>query len=276
MDWWLLWTAVILGLVEGITEFIPVSSTGHLILAGHLLGFTDERAKVFEVFIQLGAILAIVWLYRRKVAETLTGFWKPGPGQRLVVNLLVAFLPAAVVGLLTNDYIKDRLFNPVTVSIALVVGGVAILAVERWKPRPRVMEVDEVPLRTALGIGLAQVLALFPGVSRSGATIMGAYSLGLSRTAATEFSFFLAVPVMFAATLFDLLDSRELLTAADVPLFSIGFAVSFVSALVVVKAFLRFVSTNSFAVFAWYRIVLGLALLAYFGLNGFPMDGTGP
>lgn len=275
MDFWLLWTAVILGLVEGITEFIPVSSTGHLILAGHLLGFTDERAKVFEVFIQLGAILAIVWLYRRKVWETLAGFWKPGPSQRLTVNLLVAFVPAAIVGLLANDYIKAYLFNPVTVSIALVVGGLAILAIERWKPRPRVTDVDEVPLRTALGIGLAQVLALFPGVSRSGATIMGAYSLGLSRTAATEFSFFLAVPVMFAATLYDLVDSRDVLSMADLPLFAVGFAVSFVSALVVVKAFLRFVSTNSFAVFAWYRIAIGLALLAYFGMQGGLSFGTG-
>ncbi|HEY8196608.1 MAG TPA: undecaprenyl-diphosphate phosphatase, partial [Gemmatimonadales bacterium] len=181
--------------------------------------------------------------------------------RRFVVNLIIAFLPAAIVGLLFHGWIKDRLFNPTVVAIALVVGGVLILLIERLAPAPRVTDVSQVPPRTALGIGLAQVLSLVPGVSRSGATIMGGYSLGLSRIAATEFSFFLAIPVMFAATLYDLLKSWSVLTPNDIPLFVVGFVVSFVSALVVVKAFLSYVSGHSFSLFAWYRIAFGAVLL---------------
>lgn len=262
MSW--LSTAIILGLVEGITEFIPVSSTGHLIIAGDLLGFTGERARTFEIFIQLGAILAVVWIYRKLFVDLLTRWHRDLGARRLLVNLGVAFLPAALVGLVAHDWIKAHLFNPITVAGALVVGGVVILLVEKWAPPARTNEVADLKLGTALGIGLAQVVSLFPGVSRSGATIMGGYGLGLSRRASTEFSFFLAVPVMFAATLFDLLGSWNHLTRYDAPLFSVGFVVAFAAALVVVKAFLGYVSHRSFAPFAWYRIVVGIALLLYF------------
>ncbi|MGH3994817.1 MAG: undecaprenyl-diphosphate phosphatase, partial [Pseudonocardiaceae bacterium] len=249
----LLGKAILLGLVEGATEFIPVSSTGHLIVVGHWLGQVDERAKTFDIFIQLGAILAIVWLYRVRLAGSVMAARRDPVSRRFFINLIVAFLPAAVVGFLAHDWIKERLFNPPVVAVALVVGGVVILLIERWPPHTRVEQVGELQPPTALGIGLAQVLSLVPGTSRSGATIMGGYLLGLSRTAATEFSFFLAIPVMFAATLFDLLKSWGELSAADVPFFAVGFIVSFISAVVVVKAFLSYVSRHSFAVFAWYR-----------------------
>jgi undecaprenyl-diphosphatase len=257
--------AIILGLVEGATEFIPVSSTGHLIVASEWLGFSGERAKTFEIFIQLGAILSIVWLYRRTFLGLLAGWSAEGP-RRLIVNLAIAFLPAAVVGFLFHDWIKEHLFNSLTVAIALVAGGILMLVIEAARPRTRIEVTEAIPPVTALGIGLAQVLSLFPGVSRSGATIMGGYCLGLSRRAATEFSFFLAVPVMFAATLYDLFGSRDVLTAADAPVFATGFVVAFVSALVVVKAFLGYVSRRSFAVFAWYRIAFGGLLLAWVAL----------
>jgi undecaprenyl-diphosphatase len=254
-------TAALLGVVEGVTEFIPVSSTGHLIVVGHWLGETGERAKTFEIFIQLGAILAIVWLYWARLTTALIEAWRGGPGRRLLANLIVGFMPVAVVGLLTHHWIKERLFNPVVVACALVGGGVIILMIERWPPRTKVGDVSEVKTPLALGIGVAQILSLIPGTSRSGATIMGGYALGLSRIAATEFSFFLSIPVMFAATLFDLRSSWQSLAAADVPVFTVGFLAAFVSALVVVKLFVGFVSRNSFTVFAWYRIVFGILLL---------------
>ncbi len=264
MDFYELLKALILGLVEGATEFIPVSSTGHLILVGDWLGYTEESAKTFTVFIQLGAILAIVWLYREKVMSVFGTWTHNEQSRRLIINLAVAFVPAAAIGFVIHDWIKEYLFNPYTVAWALVVGGVAILIIERWKPTVRVPDVDDIPIRTAFGIGLAQVLALFPGVSRSGATIMGAYGLGCSRLAATEFSFFLAVPVMIAATLFDLWESRDFLSAGDLPTFTVGFLVSFISALVIVKAFVAFVSNHSFAGFAWYRIIFGGLILVYY------------
>jgi undecaprenyl-diphosphatase len=254
-------TAALLGVVEGVTEFIPVSSTGHLIVVGQWLGQTGERAKTFEIFIQLGAILAIVWLYRVRLATAVAEAWRGGPGRRLLINLLLGFIPVAVVGLLTHHWIKERLFNPVIVACALIVGGIIILAIEWWGPTTSVGDVNEVRSPLALGVGAAQVLSLIPGTSRSGATIMGGYALGLSRTAATEFSFFLSIPVMFAATLFDLHSSWQTLSAADFPAFAVGFATAFVSALVVVKLFIGFVSKNSFSVFAWYRIVFGIFLL---------------
>ncbi|MEO8088785.1 MAG: undecaprenyl-diphosphate phosphatase [Gemmatimonadales bacterium] len=257
----LLLKGAILGLVEGATEFIPVSSTGHLIVVSNWLGLVDERAKTFDVFIQLGAILAIVWLYRARLWRTVAAAPRDPLSRRFVVNLIIAFLPAAIIGFLFHPWIKERLFNPTVVAIALVAGGVLILLIERLAPAPKVLNVNEVPPRTALGVGLAQVLSLIPGVSRSGATIMGGYSLGLSRIAATEFSFFLAIPVMFAATLYDLLQSWSVLAVSDIPLFAVGFIVSFVSALVVVKAFLSYVSGHSFSVFAWYRIAFGAILL---------------
>lgn len=259
----LLLDAVILGLVEGVTEFIPVSSTGHLIVAGAWLGQTDARAKTFDIFIQLGAILAIVWLYRTRLLTALTAAGTDPRSRRLFLNLGIAFLPAAAVGFLIHDWIKERLFNPVVVAWALVIGGVVILLVERRSPRTTVDEVGDLRPMTALGIGLAQVLSLVPGTSRSGATIIGGYALGLSRTAATEFSFFLAIPVMFAATLYDLLKSLDALVPGDAPFFAVGFLVAFVSAIVVVKGFLAFVSRHSFAAFAWYRIGFGLLLLLW-------------
>jgi undecaprenyl-diphosphatase len=257
----LFWKAVVLGLVEGATEFIPVSSTGHLIVASEWLNFLDERAKTFDIFIQLGAILAIVWLYRERFRQLARSARADAGSRRLLVNLFLAFLPAAVVGFLTHEWIKARLFNPTVVAAALIVGGVIILLIERWAPRPTIQHVNQVPSRTAFGIGIAQVLSLIPGTSRSGATIMGGYVLGLSRVAATEFSFFLAVPVMLVATVYDLLQSRETLTPADFPLFAVGFLVSFVSAVVVVRAFLTYVSGHSFTAFAWYRILFGGFLL---------------
>jgi len=256
--------AVILGVVEGATEFIPVSSTGHLIVAGDWLGFTGEDAKAFEIFIQLGAILAIVWLYRVRLARVLRTAATDPTSRRLVTNLLIAFLPAAVVGLLAHKAIKAYLFSPMVVAITMLLGGIAILLIELWRPRPQVATVEELPPPTALGIGLAQVLALVPGTSRSGATIMGAYCLGLTREAATEFSFFLAVPTMVAATGYDLAKSASALSSADVPLFGVGFLVAFLTAVIVVRAFVAYVARSSFAAFAWYRIGFGLLLLVWY------------
>lgn len=257
----LLLKGAILGLVEGATEFIPVSSTGHLIVVSNWLGLVDERAKTFDIFIQLGAILAIIWLYRVRLGRSVVEARRDAASRRFFVNLLIAFLPAAAVGFLTHDWIKSRLFNPTVVAVALVVGGVLILLIERWASRPTVDDVNQVHPRSAFGIGLAQVLSLIPGTSRSGATIMGGYALGLSRTAATEFSFFLAIPVMLAATTYDLLKSWSVLAATDIPMFAVGFVVSFGSAVIVVKAFLSYVSRHSFGVFAWYRIIFGAVLL---------------
>jgi undecaprenyl-diphosphatase len=252
----LFFDAVILGLVEGATEFIPVSSTGHLIVVSEWLGQVDERAKTFDIFIQLGAILAIVWLYRARLLRTAAAARQDPASRRFFVNLAIAFLPAAAIGFLIHGWIKERLFN-----VPVVAAGIAMLLIERWAPRTRYEEVTDVPWTTALGVGCAQVLSLIPGTSRSGATIMGGYALGLSRKAATEFSFFLAIPIMVAATLYDLSKSAGALVPADAWFFAAGFAVSFLSALVVVKAFLAYVSDHSFAAFAWYRIAFGVALI---------------
>jgi undecaprenyl-diphosphatase len=260
----LLIKAALLGVVEGATEFIPVSSTGHLIVVSSWLHLVDERAKTFDIFIQLGAILAIVWLYRARLMGAVLTARRNPLSRRLLTNLLIAFLPAAIVGFLAHDWIKTRLFNPTVVAIAMVAGGIIILLIERWAPRTTVEQVDSVPHSTALGVGLAQVLSLIPGTSRSGATIMGGYALGMSRIAATEFSFFLAIPVMLAATLYDLLKSWGELHRSDAPMFAIGFIVSFAAAVVVVRVFLGFLSRHSFAAFAWYRIVFGALLLSVF------------
>lgn len=253
--------AAILGLVEGATEFIPVSSTGHLIVASDWLGFRDQSAKTFDIFIQLGAILAIVWLYRARFTHALLAAGQDRESRRFLGNLIIAFVPAAVVGFLAHDWIKERLFNPGVVAVAMIAGGVLILLIERWAPASRYEDVNRIPPRTALGIGLAQVLSLIPGTSRSGATILGGYALRLSRVAATEFSFFLAVPVMLAATLYDLLKSWSVLSSGDLPVFAIGFVVAFVTALLVVRAFLSYVSHHTFRAFAWYRIAFGVVLL---------------
>jgi undecaprenyl-diphosphatase len=245
--------ALILGVVEGLTEFLPVSSTGHLILAGSLLGFNDERGKVFEIVIQTGAMLAVVWEYRAR-------FFRIDPP--LYRNLIVAFMPAAVLGLLFSKYIKAYLFKPVPVALAFIVGGVVILAVERMSFKPRVQDTRSMTWRDALKVGIAQCFALIPGTSRSGATIIGGMLFGLSRRAATEFSFFLAVPTLVAAGLYDLWKNRALLSASDAGLFAVGSAAAFLSAFVVIRWLIRYVANHDFRPFAWYRIVFGLLVLA--------------
>jgi undecaprenyl-diphosphatase len=267
-EWPVLFKSAILGLVEGATEFIPVSSTGHLIIAGEWLEYTGDQAKTFQIFIQLGAILAIAWLYRTTLWRVVRGLPGDREARRFAANLVIAILPAAVVGLLVHGWIKEHLFNPLTVASALVVGGVIMLVIERLAPTPRVTAVGQISWRLALGVGLAQVLSLIPGTSRSGATIMGGYALGLSRQAATEFSFFLAIPIMFAATLYDLAKSHDVLARADLAPFTVGFVVSFVSALIIVKGFLSFVARHDFRGFAWYRIAFGTVLLLWYLRGG--------
>jgi undecaprenyl-diphosphatase len=267
MDLILLAKALLLGIVEGLTEFLPISSTGHLIVVGQLLDFNDEKGKVFEIAIQLAAILAVCWEYRARIARTIAGLGTQASAQRFAVNLTVAFLPAAILGLLFIKTIKEHLFHPVPVAIAFIAGGVIILWVERREHTIRIDDVDRMGWKDALKIGCAQALALIPGTSRSGATIIGGLFFGLSRRAATEFSFFLAIPTMFAATFYDVYKHRALFSADDLPLFAVGFAASFVSARIAVKALLRFISSHDFSAFAWYRIGFGLLVLgtAYSG-----------
>lgn len=248
-----------MGLVEGATEFIPVSSTGHLILAGHILGFEGPAEKTFDIVIQLGAILAVCWIYRVRLIDATVGLGRQPSATRFAANLFLAFLPAAVVGLFTHGFIKDVLFSPWVVAIALLLGGIAILVIERNLPRMRTKSVDDMSYGTAFGIGVFQCLALIPGVSRSGATIMGALLLGTGRIAATEFSFFLAIPIMFAATFFDLWKSRHELVVGDATTIAIGFVTAFVASLVIVKWLIGFVSRHDFSAFAWYRIAVGIA-----------------
>jgi undecaprenyl-diphosphatase len=256
--------AFVLGVVEGATEFIPVSSTGHLILVGEWLRFEGDAAATFDIVIQLGAILAVLWLERGKVLGSLAAARTDPVARRFLVNIAIAFVPAAALGFFVHDYITEYLFTPLVVAVSMVVGGVAILAVERWHPETTSETVDDITMKQALGIGLAQMLSLIPGVSRSGATIMGALGLGASRVAAAEFSFFLAIPIMFAATGYTLLGSLDLFSPELIPVFAIGFLVSFVSALIVVKAFIGFVKRHTFVPFAWYRIIFGVVLLAFY------------
>jgi undecaprenyl-diphosphatase len=264
----LLLKALILGVVEGLTEFLPISSTGHLIIASDLLDFHDEKGKVFEIAIQTGAMLAVVWEYRARFARALTGLTSDPVAQRFVLNLVVAFVPAAVLGLVFGSLIKAHLFRPVPVALAFVVGAVIILWVERTPRRPRVESVDDMTWKDALKVGIAQSAALIPGTSRSGATIIGGMLFGLSRRAATEFSFFLAVPTLVAAGAYDLVKHRALLSAADLPVFSVGLVTSFISAFVCVRWLIRYIATHDFTIFAWYRIVFGAIVLltAYTGL----------
>jgi undecaprenyl-diphosphatase len=263
--------AALLGIVEGLTEFLPISSTGHLILAGSLLGFTGEKEKLFDVAIQTGAMLAVVWFYRERFSSVFSGLLTDSRAQRFAWNIAIAFLPAAVLGLLFGKYIKAYLFHPVPVAIAFVVGGFVILWVEAIAARrtagPRITSVDDLGPIDALKLGLAQAFALIPGTSRSGATIIGGLVFGLSRKAATEFSFFLAVPTLVAAGVYDTFKYRHLLSADDVGLFGVGLFFAFVSALVCVKWLIRFVASHTFVAFAWYRIVFGIVVLltAHFG-----------
>jgi len=263
-------TAVILGIVEGLTEFLPISSTGHLILAGDLLGYNDEKAKVFDIAIQTGAMLAVVWEYRRRFTQALSGAFSDAAAQRFLLNLIVAFIPAAVVGLAFGALIKQYLFYAVPVATTLVVGGFIILWVEKRFARthvPRITAVDDMTWRDALQVGIAQTFALIPGTSRSGATIIGGMLFGLSRKVATEFSFFLAVPTLVAAGAYSLYKHRALLSVDDIGFFSVGLVMSFISALLCIRWFIRYVASHDFTVFGWYRIVFGLLVLAtaYFG-----------
>ncbi len=259
--------ALILGIVEGLTEFLPVSSTGHLILAGDLLNFNDEKGKLFEIVIQSGAILAVCWEYRAKIGEVLAGLPRDRNAQKFALNLFVAFLPAAILGLLFHKAITAHLFKPLPVATAFIVGALLILWAERRKHRIRVESVDELDLIDALKLGLAQSLALIPGTSRSGATIIGGLFFGLSRKAATEFSFFLAIPTLFAATGYELYKERALLSADDLGMWSVGFISAFVSAFLCVRWLLRYISTHDFTIFAWYRIAFGIVILltAHYG-----------
>ncbi|MEN9728189.1 MAG: hypothetical protein RL434_2555 [Pseudomonadota bacterium] len=264
MDTTLYLKAILLGIVEGLTEFLPISSTGHLIIAGDWLEFNTGREASFEIFIQLGAILSVCWFYRGRLFALLREVGHSPPANRFALNLGIAFLPAAGVGFFAHGHIKAHLFTPEVVAWALIGGGLAILVIERWVRTPTAVEATTVTPRQALGIGCAQVLALIPGVSRSGATIMGGMLSGLDRRAATEFSFFLAIPMMFAATCYDLAKSWRSLEVEDLGVFGVGFVTAFFSALLTIRFLLHFVSRHSFAWFAWYRIAFGSALLWYY------------
>jgi undecaprenyl-diphosphatase len=257
----LLFHALILGIVEGVTEFLPVSSTGHLILAGQLLDFNDDKGKVFEIAIQFAAILAVVWEYRARLAHTLVSMTSEPVSQRLAINLIVAFLPAAVLGFLFLKQIKAYLFNPVVVASAFIIGGLLIVWAERRQHTVHAESVDDMSWRDALKVGFAQALAMIPGTSRSGATIIGGLFFGLSRRAATEFSFFLAIPTMFAATLYDVYKHLDLFSVNDIGLFAVGGTVSFISAFLAVRGLIRFISRHDFTIFAWYRIAFGVLVL---------------
>lgn len=255
--------AVLIGIVEGLTEFLPVSSTGHIIMADEILGFQGPAGKVFEVSIQLGAILAICWLYRNKLVHVLCNLWRDRNDQRFTLNVTLAFLPAAIIGAFAHGYITEYLFNTRVVAVSLIVGGIAILLIEKFRPAATVKTLDDITPLRALGVGFCQCVAMIPGVSRSGATIMGAMLLRVERQAAAEFSFFLAIPTMFAATAYDLYKNHELLTQDAMAIIGVGFVTAFFSALLVVRWFVGFISRHGFTPFAWYRIVAG-SLLLYF------------
>ncbi|MCO7519290.1 MULTISPECIES: undecaprenyl-diphosphate phosphatase [unclassified Pseudomonas] len=262
MDFWSALQAIILGVVEGLTEFLPISSTGHQIIVADLIGFGGERAMAFNIIIQLGAILAVVWEFRRKILDVVLGLPTQAPARRFTANLLIAFLPAVVLGVLFADLIHEYLFNPVTVAAALVSGGVIMLWAERREHRVEVDHVDGMRWSHALKIGVIQCVAMIPGTSRSGSTIIGGLLFGLSRKAATEFSFFLAMPTMVGAAVYSGYKYRELFQPGDLPVFVLGFVVSFIFAMIAVRGLLKFIANHSYAVFAWYRIAFGLLILA--------------
>ena len=274
MDLTLALKVIIMGIVEGLTEFLPISSTGHLILAGSLLDFTGEKVKVFEIVIQAGAIFAVCWEYRQKIISLITGLSHDIKAQRFALNVIVAFLPAAILGLFFSSYIKAYLFKPVPVALAFILGGIFILWTERRHQistqhrAPKIDNIDDMRLVDALKIGLAQAFALIPGTSRSGASIIGGMWFGMSRKAATEFSFFLAIPTLLGATVYSLYKARNELTSADIPMFGLGTIAAFVSAFFCVRWLLRYVSTHNFNAFAWYRIAFGCMILitAYTGV----------
>jgi undecaprenyl-diphosphatase len=266
MDWLMACKALILGVVEGLTEFLPVSSTGHLIVAGSLLNFTDEHAKTFDVVIQLGAILAVCWEFRRRIGSVVVGLPSRPDARRFTLNVIIATIPAVVLGLLFEKAIKAALFSPVPVAFALVAGGVVILWAEarqraRGDAAARVQNVDDLSPLDALKVGLAQCFALIPGMSRSGSTIIGGMLFGLERRVATEFSFFLAIPIIFGATAYELYKDWHLLSADALGSFALGFVAAFISAFACVRWLLRYIATHDFTVFAWYRIGFGLLIL---------------
>ncbi len=263
MDIVLLIKAAVMGVVEGLTEFLPVSSTGHLILTGALLGFDDDKAKVFDIAIQTGAIFAVIIYYWQRIRQTLVGLPSQRQAQRFALNVLVGFLPAAVLGVLVYKTIKEHLFNPGVVAGAFIVGALIILWVEKIaKPVPRIETVDDMSALDAFKVGLVQCLGMIPGTSRSGATIIGGMLLGLSRKAATEFSFYLAIPTLIGAGVYSLYKERALLSVADIPLFVVGLVVSFIAAWLCIYWLLRYIATHTFVGFAWYRIAFGLVVLA--------------
>ncbi len=263
MDIVLLIKAAAMGVVEGLTEFLPVSSTGHLILTGALLGFDDDKAKVFDIAIQTGAIFAVIIFYWQKIRQTLVGLPSQRQAQRFALNVLIGFVPAAVLGVLVYKTIKEQLFNPGVVAGAFIVGALVILWVEKIaRPEPRIHTVDDMRALDAFKVGLVQCLGMIPGTSRSGATIIGGMLLGLSRKAATEFSFYLAIPTLIGAGVYSLYKERALLSTADLPLFGVGLVVSFIAAWLCIQWLLRYIATHTFVGFAWYRIAFGLVVLA--------------
>jgi undecaprenyl-diphosphatase len=266
MDVTLLIKAALMGVVEGLTEFLPISSTGHLILAGALLGFNDDKAKVFDIAIQTGAIGAVILVYWQKIRTTLVSLPTDTQARQFAVNVLIAFVPAVLLGLLFGKAIKAHLFTPMVVASTFILGGVVILWAERRQAQlpgaVRIQEVDDMSWKDALKVGLVQCLAMVPGTSRSGATIIGGMLMGLSRKAATDFSFYLAIPTLIGAGAYSLFKERALLSWADMPMFGVGLLASFVSAWLCVRWLLRFIATHSFTGFAWYRIVFGVVVLA--------------
>ena len=263
MDIAILIKSLILGVVEGLTEFLPVSSTGHLILAGDLLNFNDEKAKLFTIVIQVGAILAICWEYRAKIAAVISGLSHDKQAQKFVLNLAIAFMPLASLGLLFGKHIKALLFKPIPVALAFIVGALIIIWAEKREHKIRIHAVEDLSMLDALKLGLAQAFALIPGTSRSGATIIGGLLFGLSRKASTEFSFFLAIPTLVIASMYDLYKHRELLNLEnDAASFAVGLIAAFISALLAVKGLLRYISHHDFIIFAWYRIFFGLVVIA--------------
>ncbi|MGE8492853.1 MULTISPECIES: undecaprenyl-diphosphate phosphatase [Comamonas] len=262
MDTLLLIKAAIMGVVEGLTEFLPISSTGHLILAGSLLGFDDAKAKVFDIAIQTGAIFAVILVYWQKIRSTVVALPSSRQAQRFALNVFIGFLPAVVLGLLFGKYIKAHLFTPIVVATTFILGGFVILwAEKRQSAHVRVQTVDEMTPLDALKVGLVQCLAMIPGTSRSGSTIIGGMLMGLSRQAATDFSFFLAIPTLIGAGVYSLYKERALLSMADLPMFATGLIFSFISAWLCVRWLLRYIASNSFVPFAWYRIVFGIIVL---------------
>ena len=266
MDIALLIKAAIMGIVEGFTEFLPISSTGHLILAGSLLGFDDAKAKVFDIAIQSGAIFAVIMVYWQKIRDTVVALPTEKQAQQFALNVLIAFLPAVVLGLLFGKAIKSHLFTPVVVASTFIIGGFIILWAERRQERnpatARIHAVEEMSAMDALKVGLVQCMAMIPGTSRSGSTIIGGMLMGLSRKAATDFSFYLAIPTLIGAGVYSLYKDRALLSLADVPMFGVGLLFSFISAWLCIRWLLRYIATHSFVIFAWYRIAFGIVVLA--------------